>query len=88
MEENQQKEAKEHILPVDPPRELVLKLQKLNRKCLHQRSQNLKEPKQVVKESHIHTKEEKHEENITISSKKKLEKASKAHAGQAKTLEN
>jgi hypothetical protein len=62
VEESQLKVAVEHIPLADPRRELVLKLQRLNRRCLHQRKQNLKEPKQVVRESLTHIKEEKHEE--------------------------
>jgi|TARA_E500000305_G_scaffold73298_1_gene59111 hypothetical protein len=50
---NQQKVAVEDIQLADPRRELVLKLQRLNQRCLHQRKQNLKEQKQVVKKYHI-----------------------------------
>ena len=51
---NQQRVAVEDIQLADPRRELVLKLQRLNQRCLHQRKQNLKEPKQVVRESLTH----------------------------------
>jgi hypothetical protein len=62
VEENLPKEVKEDILPVDHRSELARKLQRLNQRCLHQRKPNLKEPKQVVKESLTHIKEKKHEE--------------------------
>ena len=57
MEESQPKEVKEHTRLVDPRSELARKLQRLNQKCLHPKKLNFAEPKQVVKEYHIHTKE-------------------------------
>jgi hypothetical protein len=57
VEESQPKEARDHIQPVDPRRELARKLQRLNQKCLHPKKLNFAEPKQVVREYHIHTKE-------------------------------
>jgi hypothetical protein len=53
VEGNPRKVAVEDIQLADPRRELVLKLQRLNQRCLHQRKQNLKEQKQVVKKYHI-----------------------------------
>jgi hypothetical protein len=57
VEESQPKEVKEHTRLVDPRSELARKLQRLNQRCLHPKKLNFAEPKQVVKEYHIHTKE-------------------------------
>jgi len=57
VEESQPKEVREHTRLVDPRSELARKLQRLNQRCLHPKKLNFAEPKQVVKEYHIHTKE-------------------------------
>jgi hypothetical protein len=57
VEENRQREVKENIQLVDHLYELARKLQRLNQRCLHPKKLNFAEPKQVVKEYHIHTKE-------------------------------
>tara|TARA_B100001093_G_scaffold501042_1_gene552233 strand:+ start:1425 stop:1634 length:210 start_codon:yes stop_codon:yes gene_type:complete len=52
-EDDQQAKVNEPIQHVDPPYELVQKLQKLNQKCLHPRKLNLNETKLAVKELNI-----------------------------------
>jgi hypothetical protein len=57
VEEKTLQKASEDTLPVDPRKELALKLQRLNQRCLHQRKLDLKEPKQAVRESLTRTRE-------------------------------
>jgi len=55
--ESPSKEVVEDTQLADHQRELALKLQRLNRKCLRQKKQNSEEQRQVAKEYLIHINE-------------------------------
>jgi len=55
--ERTSRKAKEDIQLADHQRELALKLQRLNRKCLRQKKQNSEEPKLAARESRININE-------------------------------